>query len=301
MELIDDTHYELGFTIYEVTPGALVPAGVFQWNPPTVPPRWGVAQWASRYNLAKGILENPSPGVHRFSDTSMSITVGAIGTEEEGITMAMDSREEWINGYRTAGQPWPHLLIQQGISIDGGLGPVCPPLNQVTAVTFRSRARLVYGKRFQTAGYDPGLHAAQFQVFFTIQNLNYSSAGYGDFLWFGIPFYDDRWETMPDYVAGDAGTGKLIYTAGSVTFMEGTLHDGEWHVLQADLYARILDALNQAWERGFLQASRNLADYRLSGMNMGWEVPGINQVSVHVSNLSLTVQQDPGTSGVLVH
>ena len=49
----------------------------------------------------------------------------------------------------------------------------------------------------------------------------------------------------------------------------------------------MLDGLGTAWGRGFLKDSRDLADYRIGGMNMGWEVPGLFDVEVQVRNLSM--------------
>ena len=46
-------------------------------------------------------------------------------------------------------------------------------------------------------------------------------------------------------------------------------------------------ALQAAWERGYLPDSRNPADYRIGGMNIGWEVPGLNHVELEIDNLSL--------------
>jgi hypothetical protein len=47
------------------------------------------------------------------------------------------------------------------------------------------------------------------------------------------------------------------------------------------------EALETAWQRGFLTESKNLADYRISGMNIGWEVPGIFDVEMQLRKLSL--------------
>ena len=47
------------------------------------------------------------------------------------------------------------------------------------------------------------------------------------------------------------------------------------------------DALTRAWANGFLTGSNNLADYRIGGMNIGWEVPGLNDVEMRVQDLSL--------------
>jgi hypothetical protein len=55
----------------------------------------------------------------------------------------------------------------------------------------------------------------------------------------------------------------------------------------ADLVPIIGDALRAAWDRGFLLGSRDLADYRLGGITVGWEVPGTFAAAVQIRNLSL--------------
>ena len=47
------------------------------------------------------------------------------------------------------------------------------------------------------------------------------------------------------------------------------------------------EALYEAWARGFVKDSRDVSDYRLGGMNMGWELTGINNVEMQVRNISL--------------
>ena len=51
----------------------------------------------------------------------------------------------------------------------------------------------------------------------------------------------------------------------------------------------MLESLKTAWERGYLKDSRDPADYRLGGMNMGWEVTGPIDVAVQVKGLEFEV------------
>ncbi|MCX6887778.1 MAG: hypothetical protein NTX27_22390, partial [Verrucomicrobia bacterium] len=67
----------------------------------------------------------------------------------------------------------------------------------------------------------------------------------------------------------------------------------EWITIDKDLRPLFLEALQTAWQRGFLNESHDLADYGLTGMNMGWEVPGLFDVAVQVRDLSLEVSSGP--------
>ena len=142
-------------------------------------------------------------------------------------------------------------------------------------------------------GYTPLLHAAQFQIFFSVQNLNLKSAGYGQYLWFGVPLYDDRERIPKAYQAKDAGkedaTGMFIYTVAGREFTTRSLHDREWVTIDKDLLPLMRDGLKAAWQSGFLKDSQSLADYRITGMNLGWEVPGIVDVEMQLRDLSLKV------------
>ena len=40
-------------------------------------------------------------------------------------------------------------------------------------------------------------------------------------------------------------------------------------------------------KHGLLKDSKDLADYHISGMKIGWEVPGLFDVEMQVRNLSL--------------
>jgi hypothetical protein len=151
---------------------------------------------------------------------------------------------------------------------------------------FRVEARLNHAERFETPQYSPSYHAAQFLIFFTVQNRNRDSAGHGDFVWLGVPIYDDRDRTGKTIIPGDS-LGKLIYTPARSAYTNTPVATGVWIVFEADLLPLASEALDEAWARGFVKDSRDLSDYRLGGMNMGWELTGINNVEMQVRNISL--------------
>jgi hypothetical protein len=45
--------------------------------------------------------------------------------------------------------------------------------------------------------------------------------------------------------------------------------------------------LQEAWSRGVLLDSQDFADYKIGGMNMGWEMPGMNDASIQLGNYSV--------------
>jgi len=140
--------------------------------------------------------------------------------------------------------------------------------------------------------YDPGLHAAQFQLFFIVKNVRPGSVDQGDYYWFGVPFYDNRHDIPPAFMAADAGkkdaTGKFIYTVAGETLGEASLKTGHWIALDKDLLPHILKGLQEAVRRGYLKDSTP-HDYAVANMNLGWEIPGTFDAAVQVQDLDVSV------------
>ena len=57
--------------------------------------------------------------------------------------------------------------------------------------------------------------------------------------------------------------------------------------IKMDLLPMLKEALADAWERGYLKDSRDIDDYRLGGMNMGWEITGPIKAAVQIERVSL--------------
>ena len=167
-----------------------------------------------------------------------------------------------------------------------------PRLSELKSATLHIEARLVRSLKLHEGDYSPGVHAAQFQIFFTVQNHNRNSPGYGDLVWFGVPIYDNRERFPKAFKAQDfGGTAKFIFTPEANAFTRQSAHDGEWIVIEKDLLPFLREALETAWSRGFLKNSKVLSDYCIGGMNMGWELPGSFDVEMQVRGLSLKVSR----------
>jgi hypothetical protein len=155
----------------------------------------------------------------------------------------------------------------------------------------RFEARLGEAATFRPDGYSPSLHAAQFQVVLTLNNTRRDSPGFGDYLWFVVPVYDDRHDVPPEYVAQDFAVtqGKLIYNPGAAALGLKPMRLGEWQAVDCDLRPWLERALRTAWSKGYLPDARELTDYRVAHLNLGWEVPGLNRVAMDLRRLSLEV------------
>jgi hypothetical protein len=280
MALIQDPGFAQGFTCLGPQSGARRVLGTLGKPERGEGSRWLVAQWNSRFPLSGGQV---SPHGLVATNAARWLLVVRESSGPPSLELGVDSRPEYGGVPRTnLAQPWPHLLIEQDFTN-------APPLAAIRHLEFELEARLVEAQRFEGPGYSPGLHAAQFQWVVTLQNRNASSKGFGDFLWFVVPMYDDRHATPPPYIAQDFAdpSAKLIFNPGAAPFSSASLLSSNWVRFAADLRPHLMEALQTAWAKGYLAGSKDPADYRLTSMNLGWEVPGLNRVSVRVRQLKL--------------
>ena len=280
LELISDADFRCGFQALGVHPLRQERGQVLQ--PPEAPcaPVWQLCEWWCAQSLVAGTTEHPREGVVRFALPNQFVEVD----HAQGmLTLGLNSTAERDGKPRTADEDWPHLLIQQQLAPGGER---CPTLDKLTALPFTVEARVVRDDRSTPPGYSTSRHAAQFLIYFTVTNRHT-----GDFLWFGVTLYDDRQPYPPLSTfpgdAGSAGLGKFIYSPAASEFTPKSLHDGGWVRYEADLLPLMLAGLARAREEDFLTASENPADYYVSYMNLGLELPGLHDFVGQIRGLSL--------------
>jgi len=284
-ELICDPHFRTGFRLIEPKPGKRVVYGRLPGFSRDAPSAWDLDQWSSRFSLAAEPPASPKPEVRRWANAGKVVTLGASGTPEADLALAVNAGVEYDNRARKSGEPWVHLLVEQSFAEP-------PSIASLTSARLRLKARLIRSDFHRTDDYSPGLHAAQFQMFLMLQNRDRQSPGFGQLVWFGIPLYDDRARFPKEHKAQDfGGTAMFIFTPGGEGFADRSAHDQTWISVDKELRPLFVEALETAWQRGFLRESRDLADYRLTGMNLGWEVPGLFDVEMQVRDLSVQVQE----------
>ena len=280
-ELIQDNHFQRGFILWETKPGQHIGYGELKGLKPEAKPVWGLSQWSSKFSV-EAALAKYSDGALDCNNAAKTIRINGKPAE---FTLAVNSRVEYGERAREMKDPWVHLLVEQEFDSP-------PRLADLSTAKLHLEARLLHSTNLHQGDYSPDRHAAQFQIFFTVQNRNRQSPGHGDLLWFGVPIYDNRDRFPKEFKAQDfGGTAKFIFTPGGNTYTEASAHDGKWIVIEKDLLPLMREALETAWARGFLKGSRDFADYHISGMNMGWELPGTFDVAMQVRNLSLKLAE----------
>lgn len=291
-ELIQDRNFQQGFYVRNKITGAF--QGPILCDSSLATPVWNTAEWGSQTSLLTISPVKVSNGICKWADNNKDFRFGPVGAEEYELYFGVNSQSEFNNAYRAPGDPWPHLLIEQRFSPPydfPGQGPGCPPLSMLDSIVFKIDSRLLYNQTIMTTGYDPSLHAGEFLIYFTVQNLNPSSSGYGKYVWLGMQIFDDRFSIPPAAVSYDTATATLINQIPYLDFSSVSTHNGTWVHAQVDLLPYALAALDTAWANGFLNESTDPADYKIGGMNMGWELPGMNIATVGVKGISLVAYQ----------
>ena len=303
VSLIADPTFARGFAVLDPTPGALVVQGNLQWDASAGPPIWQLGQWDSQSTIY-GVAPTLQPsGARAYVNADKQIIAGGgPAAVESDLILTINGQSEYGGTFRGIGDPWPALLVQQSISEPGGhLAGRAPSIADMASLDFQIDACLLYDDHITTGEYDPSIHASQYVIFYTVQNLNTASAGYGDFLWFGTALYDDRFDVTGEVVLVDGFTQKLIYGIGIEPFTSEKIADGNWMTIGGDLLPYIKTGLQEAWSRGLLLDSLDFADYKIGGMNMGWEMPGMNDASMQIRNYSViaTLAESSGLLGDL--
>jgi len=278
--------------------------GVFRTAGKVGSPAWSIAQWASKHSLADAsVTQQNQLDRQRFEivNPSKRVTVDC-GRGEIALGLSASACYEHP---RQLNEPWPHLLIETSLTNTRYPSHIC-------RVADLARLDLAMSCRLDAfadkhADADPHLHAAQFQLFLIVQNLNVESPGYGDLLWFGVPVFDNRYPVREESYQRDGGkpdaSGKFIYTlptkaclARDPAFVKnGQLlanKRARWVDVRIDAAPWIVYAYQLARKNGYL-ATTEIKDLYVSSLNLGWEMPGSYDATMRVRGLSLVATPKP--------
>lgn len=287
IELIRDNHFSRGFEILS----PLHPSFNFVEREVVgtikltdEDPVWRLAQWHSKFSLHTAVPQHIKNGAVKIENEAKAVTIAPLDSELGDVILAIDSRPEYQMVLREDGQMWPHLLTEQKMT--------SPRISEMKGLRLHIEAKLLYSERWEPQGYTPEKHCAQIAYVLTIGNVNSASKGYGDFLWFLVPVYDDRYRTPPRYVSEDTAdpSAKLIFNPGACVYTNHSLHDKEWVTIDVNILPMIQEGLKTAWAKGYLRDSQDVSDYGITSMNFGWEVPGLNKVAIQIRDLSLKAE-----------
>lgn len=246
-------------------------------------PIWNIACWWSRFNWIRGGKADPitaqPDGSLTVENPGRSFTRSADGSE---VTLRANASKEYSHT-RRADEGWSHLLLE--VLWDR------PELGRLRLASVESLWLTMDMRMLQcenrTDGYDTGLHASQFVVYFNI-----SGAG-NDAMWLGLCNMDNRYlldENRREMAFQmDPGTNTFIIAPPQEQFINGHMADGQWHSMSLDL----MPVIRQAYEYGrthgaFVEST--MEDLKLNSMNLGFELPGSFDSAVRLSNMQLVAK-----------
>ncbi len=263
-------------------------------------PTWKLAQHHSKFDLSRPETQTATETEARAATPGLA--VARTKTPDGAVALRLEvAADAEYDAPRRADQNWLHLLLQRDF----------PPSERVSfadveSLVFTCDAQVLRSERLMTADeFNPNLHATQASVYFAISNDDPESPDFRDYIWFGVSFFDDRWEIQTDYVAVDGdprtiGTGKLIYRLGEQRTIDAVLggvnpFSKKPVRIEIDLAKYLGDALQAAQERGFLTETR-VEQMKTAHFNFGWETPGTYRAALEIKNPRLVATFKKTTS-----
>lgn len=251
-------------------------------------PTWKLAQHHSKFDLSRPETRTATATEARAATPGLA--VARTKTPDGSVALRLEvAADAEYDAPRRADQNWLHLLLQRDF----------PPSERVSfadveSLVFACDAQVLRSERLMSADeFKPNLHATQASVYFAISNDDPESPDFRDYIWFGVSFFDDRWEIQTDYVAVDGdpksiGTGKLIYRLGERRTIDDILggvnpFSKKPVRIEIDLAKYLGGALRAAKKRGFLTETR-VEQMKLAHFNFGWETPGTYRAALEIKN-----------------
>ena len=283
-EIIDDTKFNDGFELHHVD--KLItdrPIAIFNLkNTAKNYPSWQLAQWCSKYNLTNGKEIIKQDSTYEIADESKKITVNV---ETGQISLELNASNEFTTP-RREGENWPHILIEQDFKYKPKI---------INCKKIFVELELSLDKVINCQGENlKDIHTAQLSWYFALSDKS-EGKGKNDFIWFGIPLYDFRYEHIQPYMLQDGGkqenTGKFIYGMGTKEYFNKPLNVNDRIIINFDVSKYMKEALKIAKERNYLINSE-LKDMVINNTNLGWEITGTFDAALTIYNISLKVDEE---------
>lgn len=244
-------------------------------------PTWNLSQWNTRTPFSGDVSPSSADKNRKaYKIGSKEIIFGRPNSPNADIVLGLNSVADFDGKRRPASVRWPALYVWQRFGFAKSIA-------DLATADFAVDVRLIDSVNvLPSMDSDRRQDAAQFTAFFTLQSLNKAESDFGDYVWFGLPIYDNRFIRSPHHVQGDKGTKKLIYLVDSRTFMDGSTHDKRWTHIEANLLPEMRAAIREAKRRRFFEDDTNEDDVFIKSINIGWELPGSFDARMQLKNLS---------------
>lgn len=315
VSVLTDKKYKRGFTVRglglpiypeyaeeETVPGAHLydPGYLFQYGKTDLDaPVWELCQWATRYGFHDETVTtftDHGAGKYTYANPSKTFTVDT-GTGE--IYLGLDASECYVYGDRTNGQEWPHLLLSRDIKKNAN-----SKVSDKKSINVSLDIALDKFEDKMTSPVNTGLHSAMCLLYLFVSNYDEASNNFSDMIWLGMMLFDNRYEYAPEMAMVDEGskesaTGKYIFNIAADNYLsEGNnfYENGEIKVdsekyvhIDFDVLPYISAALTRAQQSGAMSNS-SFENLYISGMYLGYELPGTYDIGMHFKNLDIRVE-----------
>lgn len=305
VSILKDPTYKNGFKVRGLggIQGTTDVVGLFNPFNSSGRPSWDLAQWSSKYDFMDSSMTKLtllSSTVAQYVNTNKIFTIDS----KNGILTFQGIPSKSYDHPRQAGEPWFHILIQQGFSNANSLREDCH-ISELKTIQVTLSNRLTQFKDQMDGQVNPGLHAAQFLMYLSIQNQNIKSPGCNEMIWFGFGIFDNRNEWELGTSMFDQGTQSLMVGLGNTkmygedsggvntSYKNGIINaspDNDWSHFSLNISTEIKIAYETARVQGYFK-NTNYEDLYISGMNIGWELPGTYDVTMETKDLDIKTEK----------
>ncbi|MCK9310272.1 MAG: hypothetical protein M0P99_08365 [Candidatus Cloacimonetes bacterium] len=289
VELLEDPIFATGFNLLGISPvedGRTIKKHLDYGSTalPSSRPIWYMAQWWTPYDVVDATYKEVN-NVHIYETPSRILKMNP---EDNGyLYMELFGSKEYENGPRELNEPWTHALIEQNFSESVGM-------SELSSLILKMEVTIHHVNNLMGSDYDPGKHAAQLLWYITLRNVvpegSEDVGQNGDFLWFGIPIYDNRNDFIPHSAHIDQGaagtTGKLIYSMSSKYYFDEKIQMNKTYNIEIDVLPYLKEAFIYAINNNALVGAR-FENMQIGYMNFGWEVPGTFDVASTIRGISI--------------
>ena len=291
IQLLEDPTFSTGFQLLGISP--VVDGRTIQkhldYNGEALPSTrnvWFMAQWWTPHDVKNATYQKIN-GVHTYTTESRTLHMNP--SDNGYLRIDLNASKEYIDGPRESGEPWTHALIEQTFNESVGM-------SELASLILKLEVTVNSVENKTGDAYDPGKHAAQLLWYLTLQNVvpedsDPNEVGTrGDFLWFGIPIYDNRTDFIAQSAHLDQGgpgtTNKLIYSMSSRNYFDEKIQMGKTYQIEIDVLPYLQEAFLYAINNNAL-VNAQYQNMQIGYMNLGWELPGTFDVSSTFRGISI--------------
>ncbi len=304
-ELLDDLNFSRGLAIskfHSNTSGG-IPFGTLDYGGIAADGEnvWSMGQWGCTRNMMDATFRRDG-SVLSYYDGSKTFEVdsAATGRVKLGIKGSVEygtDENGQIRDRLTSSENWPHNIIGQNFHAKS--------LKGAQKIYWECDYNVTQCDRLTGYPVDPALHAAQFQWFVSMTNLNPESESYQQSMWFGFSMFDTRaiGSTPSGMAAYDGGkednTGMFIYmfslsqvdvsTEGNRVDLPSSVI-GRDRSVRVDVVPFIKAGLKSAQKQGALKGA-TINDLVLGSTNIGWEIPGNYDCMVEIRRMNMYIEK----------